>query len=172
MSQFEENLISSIISSFSMTMLSEIGDKTFLIAAILSIKYSRITIFISTFLASICMIFISTFLGFYLHNFINNDIVHYLSCLLFLIYGTQLIYDVLSGNSETIDEEIIEVEDELKKRHISIKTKSTSILIKSKTLFSPIFLQAFSMAFFGEWGDRSQISNIVLSAENNPYVSL
>ena len=31
-------------------------------------------------------------------------------------------------------------------------------------LFTPIFLQAFTMTFLAEWGDRSQITTIILAA--------
>ncbi|GJW40260.1 GDT1-like protein 4, partial [Tanacetum coccineum] len=34
--------------------------------------------------------------------------------------------------------------------------------------FSPIFLKAFSITFFGEWGDKSQIATIGLAAAENP----
>ncbi|MQM04439.1 hypothetical protein Taro_037234 [Colocasia esculenta] len=34
--------------------------------------------------------------------------------------------------------------------------------------FSPIFLKAFSITFFGEWGDKSQIATIGLAADENP----
>ncbi|XP_010446220.1 PREDICTED: GDT1-like protein 5 [Camelina sativa] len=34
--------------------------------------------------------------------------------------------------------------------------------------FSPIFLKAFSINFFGKWGDKSQLANIGLAADENP----
>lgn len=35
--------------------------------------------------------------------------------------------------------------------------------------FSPIFLKAFSITFFGEWGDKSQLATIGLAADENPF---
>ncbi|KAA3488332.1 GDT1-like protein 4 isoform X1 [Gossypium australe] len=35
--------------------------------------------------------------------------------------------------------------------------------------FSPIFLKAFSIIFFGEWGDKSQLATIGLAADENPF---
>jgi putative Ca2+/H+ antiporter (TMEM165/GDT1 family) len=35
--------------------------------------------------------------------------------------------------------------------------------------FSPIFIKAFSITFFGEWGDKSQIATIGLAADENPF---
>jgi len=35
--------------------------------------------------------------------------------------------------------------------------------------FSPIFLKAFSLTFFGEWGDKSQLATIGLAADENPF---
>jgi len=34
---------------------------------------------------------------------------------------------------------------------------------------SPIFLQAFILTFLAEWGDRSQISTIILGARENIF---
>ncbi|GFZ00304.1 uncharacterized protein family [Actinidia rufa] len=50
-------------------------------------------------------------------------------------------------------------DDDLKKLRRSILTQ----------FFSPIFLKAFSITFFGEWGDKSQLATIGLAADENPF---
>ena len=32
-----------------------------------------------------------------------------------------------------------------------------------------MFINAFSLTFFGEWGDRSQITTIAIAADNEPF---
>ncbi|CAH9141164.1 unnamed protein product [Cuscuta epithymum] len=55
-----------------------------------------------------------------------------------------------------------------------IRTKKGSEDLKKQRrpvltqFFSPILLKAFSITFFGEWGDKSQIATIGLAADENP----
>ncbi|XP_076917220.1 GDT1-like protein 5 [Bidens hawaiensis] len=49
-------------------------------------------------------------------------------------------------------------DDDLKKKNRPFLTR----------FFSPIFLKAFSITFFGEWGDKSQLATIGLAAAENP----
>lgn len=45
------------------------------------------------------------------------------------------------------------------------KTKSKS----RKSILMRVLIQAFSMTFLAEWGDRSQLTTIVLAARDNVY---
>lgn len=36
-------------------------------------------------------------------------------------------------------------------------------------LFSPIWIQTFSLTFLAEWGDRSQITTIAMATSQNPF---
>jgi putative Ca2+/H+ antiporter (TMEM165/GDT1 family) len=37
------------------------------------------------------------------------------------------------------------------------------------SMFSPVLVQVFTLTFLAEWGDRSQITTIILGAQKNPY---
>ncbi|XP_022735743.1 GDT1-like protein 4, partial [Durio zibethinus] len=78
------------------------------------------------------------------------------------------------------DEELAEVEAKLdadwkaSTGTVKVGKKTDDELKKEKRpfltqFFSPIFLKAFSIIFFGEWGDRSQIATIGLAADDNPF---
>ena len=38
-----------------------------------------------------------------------------------------------------------------------------------RTFFNRIYLQAFTMTFLAEWGDRSQITTVILATHDDPY---
>jgi Ca2+/H+ antiporter, TMEM165/GDT1 family len=40
---------------------------------------------------------------------------------------------------------------------------------KGSSLMARIFMQAFTMTFVAEWGDRSQLTTIILGARENAY---
>lgn len=44
---------------------------------------------------------------------------------------------------------------------------SNPLLTAVKKIFSPIFLEAFTLTFLAEWGDRSQIATIGLAAASD-----
>lgn len=58
-----------------------------------------------------------------------------------------------------------EVEEELAGRYKG--KKDDAGLGSLRRVFSPIFLEAFTLTFLAEWGDRSQIATIGLAANAN-----
>jgi Ca2+/H+ antiporter, TMEM165/GDT1 family len=100
-------------SSVAMILATEIGDKTFFIAAILSMKHSRSIIFIGSILALIIMTIISTGMGLILPKFLDRKYTHILSGILFLYFGIKLIYDSSLMEHGKVSEELEEVEEEL-----------------------------------------------------------
>jgi putative Ca2+/H+ antiporter (TMEM165/GDT1 family) len=179
------------LSSLSMVIVSEIGDKTFFIAAILSMRsHKPVLVFCAAISALAAMTVLSVAMGFALPNIISPDHTQALANLLFLVFGLKLIWDAsrMEAGNEGIQEELHEVEEELD--HLDLvgdtanglvadveagSTESLKGKIKLSPvggvlgkLFSPLFLSGFSMTFFAEWGDRSQIATIALAAARHP----
>lgn len=172
-----------------MILVSEIGDKTFFIAAIMAGSHGMLDIFLPAISALVVMTVLSVALGMVLPALISREVTHYASCLLFAIFGIKILYTVFfSTPDEDEEEEIDEVRRELAEANISVESDSESVAFfqdganpaddykpakKSKKqiwnrIFSPVFLQCFTMTFLAEWGDRSQISTIALAAAKDP----
>merc|ERR1712141_930307 len=110
-------------------------------------------------------------------NIIPKAYTYYISAILFAIFGLKMLKEGYYMSPEDAQEEMEEVQEELRKKDDEKKmngdveggllgspAKSATGGISSilKMVFSAIFLQAFTMTFLAEWGDRSQIATIVL----------
>lgn len=157
-------------SSTAMIIATEIGDKTFFIAAVLSMRHSRLIVFSGAILALICMTILSTMMGLILPSLMPRQYTHIIGGVLFLYFGIKLIYDS-KDMTDAVSEELEEVEEEL---GCNNKKNDKDIEANDDTASSPkkeknIFFQAFLLTFLAEWGDRSQIATIALAAAKDPY---
>ncbi|GAN02524.1 vacuole protein [Mucor ambiguus] len=185
----------SFIISLLMIIVSEIGDKTFLIAAIMAMKHSRLVVFSAAFSSLLIMSVLSAFLGHVVPNLIPKEYTDVCAALLFLCFGLRMMYEAYHMEKGAENEEMNEVEEELKTvedreraskleemevgglEASSADTSNTSkgeqakegLMNLMQLVFSPVFVQTFVLTFLGEWGDRSQISTIALAAANNVY---
>jgi len=100
-------------SSTAMIIATEIGDKTFFIAAVLCMRNSRIAVFGGAILALILMTIISTLMGFILPAFLPRKYTHILGGLLFLYFGYKLLRDSQALQEYKVSDELEEVEEEL-----------------------------------------------------------
>lgn len=179
---------SAFFASISMIIVSELGDKTFFIAAIMAMKHNRMEVFLSAVCALALMTVLSAVMGLTLPKFLPPELTHYAAMLLFVVFGVKLLkaaYDLGKNDDGGGNEELQEVEEELQKREAGAvedvemglvskdKPKSLTVLGSlekySQRFFSPVFLQGFTMTFLAEWGDRSQIATIALAAAKDPY---
>ncbi|VFQ83437.1 unnamed protein product [Cuscuta campestris] len=165
--------------SLAMTVLSEIGDKTFFAAAILAMRHPRRLVLAGCLSALIVMTILSAVVGWAAPNLISRKWTHYITTLLFFGFGLWSLWDAIN---EGVSEEFAEVEAELdadvnaNNGASKGKDKNDKVFEDSKKqrrpvltqFFSPILLKAFSITFFGEWGDKSQIATIGLAADENP----
>lgn len=176
----------------SMIAVSEIGDKTFLIAALMAMKNLKLVVFSSAFSSLAVMTVLLGIVGHALPTLISQRVTQFLASVLFVIFGVKLLREGLSMSKEAgVDEELAEVQEELASSHMNHQMENleaggggdegvapvrsnqnktwyqdAGLQIENLASFilSPVWIQVFVMTFLGEWGDRSQIATIAMAA--------
>ena len=113
----------SYLLSLTMILFSEIGDKTFLIAALMAMKHPRMLVFSAAFSALITMTVLSAVLGHAVPTLIPKRFTNFAAAALFLVFGAKLLREGLGmSKDEGVGEEMKEVEMELEeKEHLARK---------------------------------------------------
>ncbi|CAG8433499.1 6279_t:CDS:2 [Diversispora eburnea] len=99
-----------------MIIVSEIGDKTFFIAAIMAMKNSRLLVFTASFSALALMSILSAAFGHAVPNLISQRFTNYLASLLFIIFGIKMAIEGYNMTDEEASQELEEVSLELKEK--------------------------------------------------------
>jgi len=154
--------------AFSLVFVSEIGDKTFFMAGLLAMKTSKFISFLGSMGALFVMTLISVIIGQTFHavpagfgdsvlgGLPLDDIA---AVLAFAFFGFKTLQDALTmeEGESVMDEEFEEAEEEVE----------GSDAIKQNTAIARI-ASIFGLVFAAEFGDRSFLSTIALSAAQNP----
>ncbi|KAF3921706.1 hypothetical protein ABW21_db0205091 [Orbilia brochopaga] len=127
----KETLISSTHSftlSFLMIIFSEIGDKTFLIAALMAMKHSRTLVFSAAFSSLVVMTVLSAVLGHAVPTLLPKKFTNWLASGLFFVFGARMLMDGLKMEKGTagVQEEMREVEQELQEKEQEARGRSGS----------------------------------------------
>lgn len=144
--------------SFAMILATELGDRTFFIAAIMAMRYDRLTVLLGALGALVVMTVLSCVFGLTAIAFLPQFYVHYTVVGLMFFFGVQLLRNGLKMKKAGF-EELEEVEQEYETDDME---KGRYELRKS---FQAVALQAFTLTFLAEWGDRSQLATIALAAD-------
>ncbi|CAH1102330.1 unnamed protein product [Psylliodes chrysocephalus] len=169
--------VHAFVASLSVILVSEIGDKTFFIAAIMAMRHPRLTVFAGAISALIVMTILSALFG-WLVTVIPRAYTYYISTALFAIFGLKMLWEGYHMKKDEGREELEEVQMELRQREEEherdaipdIETGSSNRRNQSVWYeVSRILLQAFTLTFLAEWGDRSQLTTIILGARENVY---
>lgn len=111
----EEGSLHALASAFTMIIFSEIGDKTFLIAAILAMRHPRLTVFAGSFGSLAVMSLLSAQLGHLVPTLLPQSVTELAAAVLFFVFGAKMLKeaaDMKAGN-EKIQEEMKEAEEEI-----------------------------------------------------------
>lgn len=184
--------LNSFVMAVSMIGLSEIGDKTFLIAVLMAMRHSRLFVFSSAASSLAIMTILSGVVGHTVVSFISERYTAFLAAVLFLVFGYKLTMEGLEMSKDAgVEEELAEVEEEIVANDMNSKLddmesgvggvlnekkQQASLLNKiydlASLIFSPAWVQIFVMNFLAEFGDRSQISIIALASDNNYWFTI
>jgi len=152
--------------AFSLVFVSEIGDKTFFIAGLLAAQSGRLLSFLGSISALAVMTIISVVLGQLFHNVPAgltqglplDDIA---AVLAFTFFGIKTLMEALECEVDEegcgVDAELAEAEEDVEGSGI---TARASVWTKVVSIFGLVFAE--------EFGDRSFLSTIALSAAQNP----
>jgi putative Ca2+/H+ antiporter (TMEM165/GDT1 family) len=107
----------SFMLSLTMIIFSEIGDKTFLVAALMAMKHDRMVVFSAALSALTVMTVLSAVLGHAVPTLIPKRLTTFLAAILFLVFGARLLREGLAMSpDEGVSAEMQEVEMELEEK--------------------------------------------------------
>ncbi|KAF3566379.1 hypothetical protein DY000_02012455, partial [Brassica cretica] len=163
------DISSGFASAFLLIFFSELGDKTFFIAALLAARNNAATVFAGTFGALGIMTIISVVLGRTFHyvdeilpfRFGETDLpIDDIAAVCLLVYfGVSTLADAISDDGLKADEE--QKEAELAVSELS--GNGAGLAAAANTIIS-----TFALVFVAEWGDKSFFSTIALAAASSP----
>jgi len=113
------------VESFSVILVSEIGDKTFFIAAILSMNNNKLTVFLAAISALASMTILSALLGFVVTKFIPREYTYYTCTAIMFLFGLKMLWEAWRMKANEGEETQREVEEELAARHGSSPSLSS-----------------------------------------------
>jgi putative Ca2+/H+ antiporter (TMEM165/GDT1 family) len=193
------DFIQAFLKSIAVIVVTELGDKTFFIAAVMAMRHPRLIVYFGALGALAAMTVLSVVIGYALPLLLPKAYTHYASIIMFTFFGLKLLQEareLYSQKEHKKNEELEEVEAELGVRASdneeehkledieagAADSKASSNVEESKTTERKdtskgggamtklaVFMQSFTLTFFAEWGDRSQIATISLASVNDPF---
>ncbi|KAI3757049.1 hypothetical protein L6452_04582 [Arctium lappa] len=156
-------IVDAFFASLSMILVSEIGDETFIIAALMAMRHPKSIVLSGALSALFVMTILSTGLGRIVPNLISRKHTNSAATVLYAFFGLRLLYIAWRSDSKSSQKkEMEEVEEKLE----SGQGKTAARRFFSR-FCTPIFLESFILTFLAEWGDRSQIATIALATHKN-----
>jgi len=99
--------------SITVILVSEIGDKTFFIAAILAMRNNKLTVFLAAVSALFLMTALSALLGWVVTTFIPREYTYYTCTAIMFAFGLKMLWEAWRMDDNEAEETQKEVEQEL-----------------------------------------------------------
>lgn len=138
--------------------ISELGDKTFFIAVVMSMRHPRRLVLAGVVAALAAMTILSVMLGTAI-AFLPRVYIHYAEIALFVGFGVKLLVDAWRMPATVECPAVDEAKTAVEQSEKNLKHHKTNWAV---------ILESFILTFLAEWGDRTQIATIALAAANNP----
>jgi putative Ca2+/H+ antiporter (TMEM165/GDT1 family) len=158
---FFSDLFTAFTAGLLLVGLAELGDKTFFIAALMAMNHSRRLVFAGAFGALAVMTLLAVTAGQFI-ALLPASWVHIGEVVVFAGFGLKLLYDGFCIGDQCPDD------DEVEEAKAAIAAAEAG-QVDPKAL-SPLGIvgKAFGLVFLGEWGDRTQITTVMLAASHPP----
>lgn len=151
-------MIKAFTAGFLLIALSELGDKTFFIAVILAMRHPRRSVFAGVLAALAVMTILSVLVG-QAFSVLPKQYISYGEITLFLFFGFKLLYDATQMPANAGEAEV---------QAATVTVEEAEEELPQQPTWLTVGLEAFSLTFLAEWGDRTQIATIALAASNEP----
>jgi len=103
----------SLVSSFLVILVSEIGDKTFLINCIMAMRHPRLVVFSGAMAALALMSILSAALGYTLPQLLSRRVTQWFAAVLFIGFGLKMLKEAQDMTGDEVEHEMQEVNQEL-----------------------------------------------------------
>ncbi len=155
-------MLEAFTSSLLLITSQELGDKTFFIAMILAMRHPRRWVFLGAIVALAAMTVISVGAG-QLLSFLPKTATHWAFVVLCFGFGGWLCWQASRMTQIEEKEPLEEATEEVE----SFETRKNRQALK-KNVPWVVFLEALSLTFVAEWGDRTQFATVALALQHNP----
>ncbi|KXZ52531.1 hypothetical protein GPECTOR_9g575 [Gonium pectorale] len=159
---------SGFFAAFSLIFLSEIGDKTFFIAALLAMKIGKWMSFFGSVSALAVMTVISVSIGAVFSRVPDAlkssiPVGELAGVALLVFFGVKTLRDGLArpaqGEGSASDDELAGAEEAVQAVEGGEAKRASPLAV---------FIEVATLIFLAEWGDRSMLATIALGAAQNP----
>lgn len=150
-------MLAAFTAGLTLITISELGDKTFFIAAILAMRHARRWVLLGVVLALVAMTLLSVALGQAVAQ-LPTTWVRVAEVVLFLGFGLKLLYDASKMSDQPpVDEQEAAIQ--------TVEAAESKAVPKQAM---QILTEAFALTFVAEWGDRTQIATVMLATAYHP----